>query len=192
MELAAGFSIATLVVSEMRNDHHINWKDLYDVFVCGLLESNLLPALTKVHRLAIAIVIVAAKKLIYFDVAFRFLCEWELLGGPYWIIQEEILRHLIYQIFEEALLDSFPSKKNFKTNVEIELFKLLPCPLPPYITNTTLIKKIQGLKENAATLVKEMNATDEPKVYYYYLFYITEHICMHVYVFVYTCSARYA
>ena len=73
MELAAGFSIATLVVSEIRNDHHINWDDIYDVFVCGLLESNLLPALTKVHRLAIAIVIVAAKKLIYFDVAFRFL-----------------------------------------------------------------------------------------------------------------------
>ena len=96
--------------------------------------------------------------------------EWEILGGPYWIIQEEILRHLIYQIFEEALLDSFPSKKNFKTKVEIELFKLLPCPLPPYITNATLIKKIQGLKENAAILVKEMNATDGPKVYYYIIY----------------------
>ena len=117
--------------------------------------------------------------------------EWEVLGGSYWIIQEEILRHLIHQIFEEALLDSFPSKKNFKTKVEIELFKLLPCPLPPYITNTTLIKKIQGLKENAAILVKEMNATDEPKVYYYYITIIYQNT-LHIHTYIlYIYSSKY-
>ena len=68
------------------------WQDLVDKVLTRFSDSG---PHTLRGKLAYAIAIIGSENREFFYLAFKDLCDWAPIGGPYWVVQEEILRHHI-------------------------------------------------------------------------------------------------
>lgn len=90
--------------------------------------------------------------------------EWEYLGGPHWVIQEEILRHICLDMISNTLEMLFPYKNKFFKIADKKLAEILPETLPSFITNRVLVMKINDLKGEFNDLLSDLMSSDDPKV----------------------------
>ena len=74
IQLATIFATGNIVLSEIRDSvKNDNMKDLFELFVAGIIESDYLKALTKLQKLGVATVIIGAAKVDHFYLAFKIL-----------------------------------------------------------------------------------------------------------------------
>jgi hypothetical protein len=96
--------------------------------------------------------------------------EWECLGGSYWVIQEEILRHVLLHSLNKQLEKCFPCKESFVKKSLLKVSEVLSDPIPNYIKNVILKKKIVLLKSEFVNLIDELRRNSKPKVYFNQIF----------------------
>lgn len=174
-ELASLFASSNVLLSEIRNHSDItNWADVFSLFGLGLLQPKAFASLSKLQKLALAIVIVGAQETNYFMISFRILSEWEGLGGPYWVIQVEILRHKVLSVYERELKLNFPYKLKYCSKVLENLDRIIPDEVPSCIKNPTLRKKMISLKVEFGCLADDLKTSNNPEV----IFIVERHVCL--------------
>mmetsp|Transcript_4824 Transcript_4824/g.7332 ORF Transcript_4824/g.7332 Transcript_4824/m.7332 type:complete len:367 (+) Transcript_4824:374-1474(+) len=79
------------------------WSSILETVVSGLLNITKLSDVSMCTRLAVCIVVVGSQRRDIFSTVFSMMSEWESIGGPFWVIQEELLRHAAIYIYRNAI-----------------------------------------------------------------------------------------
>jgi hypothetical protein len=159
-------AMANLMIKEIQTGPAADWLDLSDIFDI-LFEPKHLMVMQKIHRLGVATIIVGAMKTELFEMAFWILSEFEFIGGPYWIIQEEVLRHALLDKIRSCLKKEFPSKRKFSAASIKVIEKVLPTEETPEIKNRTLHQKIAELRVEFISLIERLKNSNNPQVLFY-------------------------
>lgn len=127
------------------------WNLIFELYVLEYIDLENIYSFPIRTRLAIACIIIGSQRFEYYHCAFRLLCAWSSVGGCWWIIQEEILRHAAVAI----LMNQNQSNNIIINNIDI----VLPPSqhLPKFINNEIIIKKIKCLRIKFKELIKKSN-----------------------------------
>ena len=96
---------------------------------------------------------------------------WEFVGGPFWIVQEELIRHAVLPKLNQQLalfytsvgeLEEKTIDENLNENLHFIIDIVIPDCLPKYVQNRTVRKKVAQLKLGFKDLLKEMRMAEFP------------------------------
>ena len=134
-----------------------------ELLIKNLLEFQSIPDLKREVKLAISIILVGSSKTDKFVCVFRMLCSFEDLGGCFWVVQEELLRHAFLGEMN-TIMDGDYQAISYERRLRDALEVTVPAVVPSYVKHNIVREKIPALRASLEKLINKMISSGRPKV----------------------------
>ena len=96
--------------------------------------------------------------------------EWEVLGGHYWVIQEQILHQWILKECRDQLYKLYPQREEFYQTMQCQIENIFQKINLIKFRHVILSEKIVQLNDSMHKLVESITDSSKPKVGYRYTY----------------------
>ncbi|KAJ1417669.1 hypothetical protein B484DRAFT_400745 [Ochromonadaceae sp. CCMP2298] len=156
-----------------------DWVCLFQYHVLDTIKLDQTDKLTMRAQLAVATIIIGSRTLSLFPKAAKILSAWHHVGGAYWLVQLEILRHAALYLIRVKL--SGLTQKSFDSaELKAQITTMLTQDTEPDLHTHKLLKlKIAMLRADLHWLLDAMHASTNPYdefVQYYAVFELSQFV----------------
>lgn len=157
--------LVTLIIREVLNPAR-ELKQMLGM-VKELLQLRTVDSLSRNVRLAASIVVVGSGSVEFFETALQLLSCWDFVKNQFWVVEEEILRHMTFAKFEEYFEEietGYDFSPDMISNSLTEVVKKnFPEVIPSFIGHPIVRNSCSSLREHFKIFISRLSSSAHPR-----------------------------